>query len=145
MKRIRIDRPKIRREHPWPEDLPPDPRDPDVVRAKVVLRAPGLCKEYGKGASNRPNPASIRPQNPTPRAAATAPSPTHDHHLRGGLPTAGLVTALSPKLYLLSGRVYPVCRSNVRPVSALKPVLRLYLATAEERQLTVYRRHLAVT
>jgi hypothetical protein len=34
MKRIRIDRPRIRRERDWMEDLPDDPRDPDVVRAK---------------------------------------------------------------------------------------------------------------
>ena len=145
MNRIRIHQPRARHEPAWHEVLPPDPRDPDVVRAKVVLRAAGLCKEYGKGASTRPNPASIRTQNPIPRAAATAPAPTHDHHLRGGLPIAGLVTALSPKPYLLSGRVYPVCRSNVRPVLTLEPEPRVYLAPAEERQLAVYRRNTAVT
>ena len=39
MKRIRIDRPRIRRERSWTEDPPTDPRDPDVVRAKALTRA----------------------------------------------------------------------------------------------------------
>jgi hypothetical protein len=39
MKRIRTDRTKIRRERPWLEELPADPRDPDVVRAKALARA----------------------------------------------------------------------------------------------------------
>ena len=38
-KRIRIDKPRIRRERPEAEDLPPDPRDPDVVRAKALARS----------------------------------------------------------------------------------------------------------
>jgi hypothetical protein len=39
MKRIRIDKRRIRRERSWPEDMPIDPRDPDVVRAKALARA----------------------------------------------------------------------------------------------------------
>jgi hypothetical protein len=39
VKRIRIDRPRIRHERPEPEDLPADPRDPDVVRAKALARS----------------------------------------------------------------------------------------------------------
>jgi hypothetical protein len=39
MKHIRIDKPRIRRERTWTEDLPVDPRDPDVVRAKALARA----------------------------------------------------------------------------------------------------------
>lgn len=39
MKRIRIHRPKARRERPWLEVFPPDPRDPDVVRAKALRPA----------------------------------------------------------------------------------------------------------
>jgi len=39
MKRIRSVAPKSRRERPWLEDLPADPRDPDVVRAKALARA----------------------------------------------------------------------------------------------------------
>jgi len=39
MKLIRIQRPKGRRERPWLDVLPPDPRDPDVVRVKALGRA----------------------------------------------------------------------------------------------------------
>jgi hypothetical protein len=39
VKRIRIDKPRIRHECPRPEDLPADPRDPDVVRAKALARS----------------------------------------------------------------------------------------------------------
>jgi hypothetical protein len=39
MKRIRAGRPRIRRERAWTEDLPADPRDPDVVRARALTRA----------------------------------------------------------------------------------------------------------
>jgi len=39
VKRIRIDRPRARHDRPWREVLPPDPRDPDVVRAKALARA----------------------------------------------------------------------------------------------------------
>ena len=49
MKRIRIDKPRIRREHPWPEGLPVDPRDPDVVRAKALARS----QLTGSSRSNR--------------------------------------------------------------------------------------------
>jgi len=49
VKRIRIDRPRIRREQPWPEDLLPDPRDPDVVRAKALARS----QLTGSSRSNR--------------------------------------------------------------------------------------------
>ena len=39
MKRIRVAKPRTRRERAWTEDLPTDPRDPDVVRAKARARA----------------------------------------------------------------------------------------------------------
>ena len=39
MKRIRTSAPRIWRDRRWPEDLPDDPRDPDVVRAKALARA----------------------------------------------------------------------------------------------------------
>ena len=38
VQRIRIHWPRVRRERPWHEVLPPGPRDPDVVRAKAVAR-----------------------------------------------------------------------------------------------------------
>jgi hypothetical protein len=41
MKRIRTARRKVRRDRPWPEILPLDPRDPDVRRAKALARANG--------------------------------------------------------------------------------------------------------
>ena len=40
MKLIRIEKPRARAERPWHEALPRDPRDPDVVRAKTLARAP---------------------------------------------------------------------------------------------------------
>jgi len=36
MKCIRTQRPRAQRERPWREALPPDPRDPDIVRAKAL-------------------------------------------------------------------------------------------------------------
>ena len=39
MKRIRIERPKVRRERPWRDVLPLDPRDPDILRAKSLSRS----------------------------------------------------------------------------------------------------------
>jgi hypothetical protein len=39
MQRIRIQRPNRRRGHSWREVLPPDPRDPQVLRAKALGRA----------------------------------------------------------------------------------------------------------
>jgi len=39
VQQIRIHRPRVRRERPWHEALPPDPRDPDVVRAKALVWA----------------------------------------------------------------------------------------------------------
>jgi hypothetical protein len=39
MKRISAGRPRIRHKRARTEDLPADPRDPDVVRAKALTRA----------------------------------------------------------------------------------------------------------
>ena len=39
MKQIRIQKPRARREGPGRETLPPDWRDPDIVRAKALARA----------------------------------------------------------------------------------------------------------
>jgi hypothetical protein len=38
MRRIRVERPRLRPEHSWTEDPTADPRDPDVVRAKALAR-----------------------------------------------------------------------------------------------------------
>jgi hypothetical protein len=48
MKRIRTSTPTIRRKRRWPQDLPADPRDPDVVRAKALARA-RLIADQGQG------------------------------------------------------------------------------------------------
>jgi len=39
VKRVRIEKPKTRRKHPWLDVLSLDPRDPDVVRAKHLAVA----------------------------------------------------------------------------------------------------------
>jgi hypothetical protein len=49
MKRVRIDKREIRRKRHWEEDLPPDPRDPDVVRAKALAR----IRQTGSSPSKR--------------------------------------------------------------------------------------------
>lgn len=48
MKRIRIERRRVRGERPWVEALPLDPRDPDIVRAKTLARTAGSKEEPGK-------------------------------------------------------------------------------------------------
>jgi hypothetical protein len=49
MKRIRIQRPKGRRERPWLEVHPLDPRDPDILRAKAPGR-PGERRVTAEGS-----------------------------------------------------------------------------------------------
>jgi hypothetical protein len=39
MRRIRIHKRNVRRDHPWLAVLALDPRDPDVVRAKTIDRS----------------------------------------------------------------------------------------------------------
>jgi len=52
VKQIRIERPRARREHPGREVLPPDPRDPDVVRAKALARGRKARRQVtGRGAT----------------------------------------------------------------------------------------------
>jgi hypothetical protein len=41
MRRVRIERRKVRRNRPWLEVLALDPPDPDVVRAKTVVAVNG--------------------------------------------------------------------------------------------------------
>ncbi len=47
MNRIRIGRPRARSERPWPGALSPDPRDPDIARAKGV-RADRAFRKGGR-------------------------------------------------------------------------------------------------
>jgi hypothetical protein len=53
MKRIRAVAPRIRRERRWLEDLPTDPRDPDVVRAKALARARLACVRRPDGEAQK--------------------------------------------------------------------------------------------
>ena len=48
MKRTRIRRPRVRSERPWLEALSPDPRDPDIVRAKALARTARSRQAPGK-------------------------------------------------------------------------------------------------
>ena len=48
MKLIRIERRRARSERPGPEELSPDPRDPDIVRAKALTRTARPAKAAGK-------------------------------------------------------------------------------------------------
>jgi len=50
MKRVRVDKRDIRRKRQWAEDLPADPRDPDVVRAKALARIRQTGTSPGKRA-----------------------------------------------------------------------------------------------
>jgi hypothetical protein len=46
VRQIRIRWPGVRHERPWPEVLPLDPRDPDVVRAQALARAATQLAEW---------------------------------------------------------------------------------------------------
>jgi hypothetical protein len=48
MKRIRIGRRRVRSERPWLEELAPDLRDPDIVRAKMLARTARSREAPGK-------------------------------------------------------------------------------------------------
>jgi len=54
VQQIRIHRPRARHERPWQEALPPDPRDPDVVRAKALARA----GDRASGSTARQSPSA---------------------------------------------------------------------------------------
>jgi len=53
VKRIRIYKPRMAREHPWHEVLPADPRDPEIVRAKALARASDSRGPDGRNARGR--------------------------------------------------------------------------------------------
>ena len=48
MKHIRIERRRVRSERPRLEELSPDPRDPDIVRAKALARTARSEQATGK-------------------------------------------------------------------------------------------------
>ena len=76
MKQIRIHKPRARRERSWREALPPDPRDPDIVRAKALARARQPGQRVTSHAVAVPRPAD---------AGGFPPSGP----VKGGLPGAG--------------------------------------------------------
>jgi hypothetical protein len=49
MKRVRVQRPKRKRERPWLEALTAEPRDPDIVRAKALARSPSRTSRGDSG------------------------------------------------------------------------------------------------
>jgi hypothetical protein len=54
MKRIRIERRKVRPEPCWLEVLPLEPRDPDVARAKAIVYA-GASRSSKRDDQARPS------------------------------------------------------------------------------------------
>jgi hypothetical protein len=69
VKRIRIQKPRARRERPGHEALPPDPRDPDIVRAKALARAGNPRRRVTGRAATVPRPADA--SGTTPSGLAT--------------------------------------------------------------------------
>jgi hypothetical protein len=65
VKRIRIQRPRARRERPWGEALPLDPRDPDVVRVKALVRAANPRRRVTGRAVTVPGPADASGSTPS--------------------------------------------------------------------------------
>jgi len=55
VQQIRNHRPRARRERPWQEALPPDPRDPDAVRARPRSHRPVTAAR-----TTRPGSGSMR-------------------------------------------------------------------------------------
>jgi hypothetical protein len=53
MKRIHSQQQKVRRERSWPEVLPRDPRDPDIVRAKAIDRSVDRRSRHDPGSRAR--------------------------------------------------------------------------------------------
>jgi hypothetical protein len=49
MKRMRIQKPRVRSGRSWVDILPLDPRDPDVVRAKAMAAAQRGDRSRGPG------------------------------------------------------------------------------------------------
>jgi hypothetical protein len=55
MKRIRIERRKVRPEPWWQEVLPLEPRDPDIARAKAIVYGPGVPRSSKRPEQARPS------------------------------------------------------------------------------------------
>jgi hypothetical protein len=59
VKHTRAHRPRGRREAPWREALPADPRDPAIVRAKALARAGRSGQQMTGRAVPVPGPAEV--------------------------------------------------------------------------------------
>jgi hypothetical protein len=55
MKRIRIEKGKVRPERWWQDVLPLDPRDPDIARAKAIVSGPGLRRSSRRSDQAQPS------------------------------------------------------------------------------------------
>ena len=107
MKRIRTQRPRARRERSWREALPPDPRDPDVVRAKALARAGNPRRQVTSHAVIVPRPAD---------ASGFTPSGP----VRDGLPEIGPVApAWTRRARRNRGRQARQAQNQPRPLAAL--------------------------
>jgi hypothetical protein len=53
MKRIRIEKHKVRPERWWQEVLPLDPRDPDIARAKAIVSGPSVRRSSRRAEQAR--------------------------------------------------------------------------------------------
>ena len=111
MNRIRIGRPRARSERPWPGALSPDPRDPDIVRAKALARTARSGKAPGHDGLGRPAPMAGCPdgdprgQDGPPRAGAhVGMRPAHQ---RGGAANRGRSAALGSFAGRLPARRQP--------------------------------------
>jgi hypothetical protein len=55
MKRIHIEKRKVRPERSWQEILPLDPRDPDIARAKAMVYDPGVPRSSKQDNQAQPS------------------------------------------------------------------------------------------
>jgi hypothetical protein len=67
VQQIRTRRPRVRHEPRWHEILPPDPRDPDVARAKALARAGDRASGRTPRKSPSPRPAKTGELTGLPR------------------------------------------------------------------------------
>lgn len=83
MKQTRIQRPRARRERPWREALPPDPRDPDVVRAKALARSGHPRRQVPGRAVPVPSRGAMR-DSPSASASMNGAGGQRDTDRSGG-------------------------------------------------------------
>ena len=79
MRRIFIQRPKSKRERPWLEVLPLEPRDLDVVRAKALDRSSVATRgrDRGPGLTQARDPEGVRRAPDLPDRAEVGEQPPY--------------------------------------------------------------------